>query len=236
MNKSALITGGSDRIGREIAICFAEMGFDIVLHYNSAKAKAEETKQIITNQGRNCSIYQANFGNEAAVKKLITEVCLNHNLSVLVNNASIFIESALSDENNDIFEQSYQIHFKASYLLTKHFSRIKETGQIINILDAGIHQNSTEYFDYLLSKKFLYDFTMMSAFHLAPNFRVNAIAPGKILPPQGKGVDYMNKLVTGIPLKKAGSIPDIKAATKYLVENEFITGQVMFVDGGDHLK
>lgn len=235
MNKAALITGGSDRIGKEIALSFAEMGFDIALHYFESEKKAQETRQEILTKNVKCSVFQADFRSQEETFSLMKEVAECYDVHFLVNNASVFIKSSLSDSQYNIFEDTLNINFNASYILTKEFSKLKGRGLIINILDTKISQNTTDHFDYLLTKKFLKDLTKMSALHLAPDIRVNAIAPGNILPPKGEGRQYLQSLSEKTPLKQVGNVDYIKNAVKYFVNNAFITGQIISVDGGENL-
>jgi len=235
VNKAALITGGSDRIGKEIAISFAEMGFDIALHCFESENKAQSTRQEILAKNVKCSVFQADFSNPGEIFSLMKNISDRYDVQFLVNNASVFVESSLSDTQYDMFEDIFNINFKAPYILTKEFARLKSKGLIINILDTKISQNSTDCFDYLLTKKFLEDFTRMSALHLSPGIRVNAIAPGIILPPRGKDAEYLRGLSESIPLKKTGAVNYIKSTVRYFVNNDFITGQIIYVDGGENL-
>lgn len=235
MNKAALITGGSDRIGKEIAISFAEMGFDIALHYFESEKKAQRTRQEILARNVKCSVFQADFKSLEETLSLMKDVAECYDVQFLVNNASIFVKSSLLDTEHDIFAETFNINFNAPYILTKEFARLKKKGLIINVLDTKISKNTTDYFDYLLTKKFLEDFTKMSALHLSPDIRVNAIAPGNILSPRGKGLQYLQGLSENIPLKQTGDVDYIKNTVRYFVTNDFITGQVIYVDGGENL-
>ena len=127
------------------------------------------------------------------------------------------------------------VHVKAPYILTQEFARLCKAGSIINILDTHITENRTAHFDYLLSKKTLAAFTQQAAVSLAPKIRVNAIAPGLILPPVAEKADYLNRLAKKIPLKRKGNIENITHAVQFLAKNNYITGQVLFIDGGEHL-
>ena len=235
MNKSALITGSSDRIGKQIAICFAEMGFDIALHYFSSRVKAENIRQEILTKNVKCTLFKADFNNTTETISLIKDVCNTFRLKFLVNNASLFVESKLTQKDYRRFETLFNINFKAPYILTKEFARLVNEGMIINMLDTKIAKNDTKHFDYLLTKKFLVNFTKMSALNLAPYIRVNGIAPGLILPPRHKDLKYLEQLSKSIPLKKTGSLDGIRDTIKYLVNNDFITGQIIYLDGGENL-
>lgn len=234
-SKAVLITGGADRIGRAMALTFAEMGYDVALHYLNSKEKAASTKQDILSMNRRCDLFRADLRDSSAVSSLITEVCNEYDLVSLVNNASVFVESSLLEGDHCLAQEMFDINFKAPSLLTKEFARRQKKGHIINMLDTKVSQNSTRHFDYLLSKKFLYDYTKMTALHLAPHIRVNGIAPGMILPPPGEDEKYLKKRSEEIPLQRPGSLEAIQSTLRYLVQNDFITGEVIYVDGGENL-
>ena len=122
--------------------------------------------------------------------------------------------------------------------MTRDFAHICKTGHIINILDTRITHTPAKrdnYAVYTLSKKALAELTVMSAVEFAPEIRVNAIAPGLIFPPAGKSEDFLNEKAQNIPLKRKGAVVDIVKAVQYLLENEFVTGQILYVDGGENL-
>ena len=232
---TALITGGADRIGKAIALCCADLGYDIALHYSQSAEKADATRAEILSKQVECRLYRADFNNLSEAAALVGDVSQAAELSVLVNNASLFFESSLPDSSYADFERLFNVNFKAPYVLIKEFARRVGKGVIINILDTEIVRNETRYFDYLLTKKSLSELTRMAAFHLAPGIRVNAIAPGLILPPAGKGMDFLWKRAEEIPLKRVGSTQGITRAVKFLIESDFVTGQTIFVDGGEAL-
>lgn len=232
---TALITGGADRIGKAIALGCAELGFDIALHYSQSAERAEATRAEILSKHVECRLYRADFNDPSEASALMDEVFTASGLSVLVNNASLFFESSLPDSALSDFERLFNVNFKAPYILIKEFAKRVSEGVVINILDTEIVRNETKHFDYLLTKKSLSELTRMAAFHLAPGIRVNAVAPGLILPPAGKGMDFMRMRAEEIPLKRFGAPQGIVSAVKFLIESEFVTGQTIFVDGGEAL-
>ncbi len=235
MKRSALITGASDRIGRAIAIGLAQRGFYCFIHYNKSEKKAIETQQLISEVGGESAIIQADFNDEAQVSALIPHILEQGKLDLLVNNASRFVESSMADKGHELFNKLMKSNFVAPYLLTKQYAGLAEEGHIINLLDTKVVRNETKHLDYLLTKKLLRDFTLLTADMLGPKFRVNAIAPGIILPPEGEGQEYIDKLAQTIPLRRPGNTDEICKALLYLVEADFITGQIIYVDGGEHL-
>lgn len=231
----ALVTGSSDRVGKAISLKLAQMGYNLVLHYNSSQDKAEELKSEIIGLGVGAQVLQIDFSKENDFEAIISELSNRLNIEVLVNCASDFYESSFSDPGIEHLHYMLRVNFESAYLLTKAFvSRFKK-GIIINIIDTKAAKNETVHLDYLLSKKLLKEFTLVSAFNLAPNFRVNGIAPGLILPPKGKDESYLQELAKDIPLKTIGSLEQIQKTVEFIITNEFLTGQILYIDGGEHL-
>lgn len=134
------------------------------------------------------------------------------------------------------FDQEVAVNLRAPFILSSQFACHIREGAIINILDTNVSKNKTAHVSYLLTKKSLSELTRIAALELAPQIRVNAVAPGLILPPNSKGKDYLDRLAKNIPLKRKGEPADIAKAVHFLLENTYITGQTIFVDGGEHLK
>ena len=235
--KSALITGGAKRIGKAVALHLAENNFDIALHYNTSTADAEETANEIKNKGQNCILFQGDLLNTNNVLTLIDKVKESFpSLSLLVNNASIFEKRSFMETDLNFFENYFNVNFKAPFFLSQNFAKTFKKGHIINLLDTNITRDRTKYFVYNLTKKMLYEFTKMAAVELSPDIRVNAIAPNPILPPSNEKKEYLEREQNNIPLKKWGSIQNIIQSINFLLENDYLTGQCIFTDGGEHLR
>lgn len=238
MKNYALVTGSSDRIGKSVAIHLAKQGYNIVLHYNSSVKKAQKVKNEIESLKNKVKveILQINFLENNDFDKIFKELKKRKiTVEVLVNCASDFVPSNFKDIGSEILEKEFTINFKNAYLLTKAFARVSGKGNIINFLDTKVSKNETVHLDYILSKKLLKDFTKISAVELAPNFRVNGIAPGLILPPEGKDESYLLNLAKNIPLKTIGSLEEILKAVQFILDSQFFTGQILYIDGGEHL-
>ena len=236
LKKAALITGGAKRIGGAISLFLAEKGFDIALHYNNSHQEALEVKEQINKLGKECTLFKCDLNDAAKVQTLIKDVQTTFpQLCLLVNNASIFEEGLFLDTEATSLEKHFNINFKVPYLLSHDFVKLCKKGQIINMLDTNITRKHSKYFAYNLSKKTLYEFTKMAAHELGPDIRVNAVAPGPILPPIGKNGDYLNNKTTKIPLNYTGELKHVLQAVNYFLENNFTTGECLFVDGGKHL-
>lgn len=236
-NHAVLITGAANRIGKQIAIYFASKGYNIAIHYSNSQETAIETKvEIKAQYNIECEIFKADFLNRTETTHLLSVVQSVFDIKHLVNNASIFYENKFSNSGISDLDVFMEVNFKTPYLLTKQFAQFASEGScIINILDTKITQNKTKNFDYLLSKKFLEVFTKQVAYELAPKIRVNGIAPGVILPPKNEDENYLNSMIANIPMNSIGSINNITHSIDFLINNEFITGQVIFVDGGENL-
>ena len=236
-NKAALVTGGAKRIGRAISLRLAEMGYDMVLTYLSSQSDAEKLSTEIQAIGRECSIKQCDLTVSESISHLMEEIFQEFpNLSLVVNNASIFERSTFSGTALSDLDKNFALHLKAPFVIAQEFAASVEKGQIINILDTRITRDKTAYFAYLLSKKSLADFTMLAASELAPDIRVNGIAPGLILSPDGESSEYLERLAAKIPAQRKGCIGNIVDTLEFLVRNDYITGQIIFNDGGEHLS
>ena len=237
MKTYALITGGSDRIGKAVAIHLAKQGYHLVLHYNSAKEKAENLQMHIESTYKvKVELLQNNFLKENDFDRIFEDFKRKSiTIEVLVNCASDFIPSSFNEQGSELFDKEMTINLKIPYLLTKAFARIFGKGNIINFVDTKVAKNKTVHLDYILSKKLLKDFTKISAVELAPNIRVNAIAPGLILPPEGKDESYLLNLAKDIPLKTVGNLDEILKAFQFILDSYFFTGQILYIDGGEHL-
>jgi len=207
------------------------------LHYNSSKSDAENVAKEITAMGRKCHLFPCDFNNMKKVFSLIPSVFkVFPDCNLLINNAAIFRRGRLLETDEDLFDRHFNINFKTPFFISKDFASRCKNGNIINILDTKVAGTLIEYFIYTLTKKTLFAFTKMAAKELAPNIRVNSIAPGLILPPSGESKKYLSKMIPHIPLKRKGKIKDIIDAVNFFIENDYITGQCIFIDGGEHLK
>lgn len=236
MSKAALITGGGKRLGRAIAISLADRGYDIAIHYNRSDNEAAKTTELIRSKGRKAETFQSNLSDMKQVRSLIPNVFeVFPECSILVNSASIFEDIAFRDVTEDIFDRDFNTNFKAPFFLSQDFSNKDSSELIINMLDMRINKIETKHFPYNLTKKVLRDFTLMAAKELGPKIRVNGICPGPILPPPDKGPEYLEKIAVNTPLQKPGNPDYIVSAVEYILDNPFVTGQCLFVDGGQHL-
>ena len=244
INKNtALITGASQRLGKEMAICLAKKGFDLVIHYNKSQAQATQLLQELKqNYNINGAIIDGDLSDKSSAKKIANFMFENYpNWNLLINNSSIFNKSKFLDDLDEEFENNLAIHLTSPLYLSHFFAKnviakkIKNA-QIINMLDKNIARNNTAYFYYLLSKKFLAEFTKMLALEVAPHIRVNGIAPGYVALETIVRTEYAEKIITKIPLQKICDIKNIIQTLEFLLENDFINGQILSIDGGASLN
>ena len=235
-NKTVLVTGAAKRLGKAIALHLADHGFNIALHYNSSKAEAMQTAQVICKKGVRCELFAADLAQESQVKELMPIVYKAFgNLSLLVNSASIFIPNEFGDQDLSLYHKHWQINYTAPYILSCGFKRLVKKGQIINLIDTNVVKYHSAYADYLTTKKALSEFTKMSAVAWGPSIRVNGISPGMILAPVNNQKDDRQLRSNKIPLKRVGDTQYILKTLDHLLGNDYVTGQIMAVDGGESL-
>ncbi len=233
---TALVTGGAVRLGKIFCASLANAGYDLAIHYNSSFEQAAVTAEEFRDKGVNCETFQFDFSKKNDVSDLITNVRKQFpDLNVLINSASVYDQATIMETPELILERQFKVNFQAPYLLTQAFAQQCKTGNVINIIDNKIAFNQYQYSAYVLSKKSLAEFTRLAAVELAPDVRVNAIAPGVVLPASVRSQDYIDWRIDGIPLKHQGETDNIAQALLYLLSNEFVCGQILFVDGGESL-
>ena len=200
---------------------------------------ARQTAGRIRENGGVCETFSCDLRDERAVSNLTGRVLQKFSrLDVLVNNASIFEPSSLKTDERDAMKRHFAVNFYAPYLLMRSFARRAKEGNIVNILDAHVVRDRAAHAAYLLSKKALGELTVMAAVEFAPAIRVNAVAPGLILPPArpaGWRTGPLERLAQDVPLKRKGAAANVTDAVLFLLANDYVTGQVIYVDGGKHL-
>lgn len=234
MKKGAIVTGGAKRLGKIFAISLAKEGYDLVLHYNSSEDEALKTKKEIETYGVLCHLLKRDLlkSSDDLVKE---SKSLLPNLEILINNGSVFPKENLLEVQEKNFLDVIKLNSFAPLNLSIQWKKEINKGLIINIIDAR-HQNMDfTHFSYGLSKKLLYEITKHLSLFFAPDIRVNAIAPGVFLPPEGKDENYLLKILQLVPLKRKGTEEEIHKTLKFLIENEYLTGEVIYLDGGRHL-
>ncbi|MDP8217765.1 MAG: SDR family oxidoreductase [Candidatus Theseobacter exili] len=235
--KTALVTGAARRLGRAICIALAKKGVNILVHYNESETEANILKDEIRALGVNVWTIKADLESRDQCDDLISR-CLQiaGDIHILINNASIFPSDRLLEFSIEDLLKNLQINAVAPFILSRKFVKTGSTGRIINLLDSRITGYDRDHAAYDLSKKLLLEMTKMLALELAPDITVNAVAPGLVLPPEGTDMSYVEERAKMIPLEQHGCEKDVSDAVLFLLQSSFTTGQVLFVDGGRHLK
>jgi NAD(P)-dependent dehydrogenase (short-subunit alcohol dehydrogenase family) len=235
----ALVTGGAHRLGRAFTLALAEAGCNVAVNYGRSADAAEATAAEVRGLGVDASVHQADLGDPEAPARLVREVAEAVGpLQILVNSAAIFPEDSLESVTREEFDATLAVNFTAPVFLTQALAaRLPDdrTGAIVNVTDWRIGRPYPDHFSYTIAKAALADFTRTAAAALAPRIRVNAVALGAILPPPGRDTDYLRELAQDIPLRRTGAPDDVAAAVLALLRNDFITGQVLAVNGGADL-
>ncbi len=220
-----------------MALELASLGFNIALHYNHSKGEAQTVAAKIRQKDVECELFSCNLSDENQTLHLVSKVFKKFSdLNLLVNSASIFERSEFAVEDLKLFNDHFAINLKAPFILSCEFFRLCKKGQIINLLDTNIVKNKTSHVAYLLSKKSLAGMTKLAAIEFAPDIRVNGIAPGLILPAKGDTAESLDRMAQNIPLKRKGGLSTITQSVRFLIENDYLTGQFIFNDGGEHLS
>jgi pteridine reductase len=238
MNKTALITGAAKRVGKAMALHLASQGWNIAIHYNSSEREArlfcDELTKAYPNQ--QFEIFKADLNLADEVEMLIPQVVRKMlGVGLLINNASLFEPSKIRKTSTEFFDRQMNVNFKAPFILSRNFAQTFKNGVIINFVDTRIVTNQSNFAAYSVSKKALWELTKMAALEFGPDIRVNAIAPGLTLPPEEKGEDYLLKLAEKIAMKRPGGLDPILKSLDFILNNDYITGQLLFCDGGENL-
>ena len=241
MNKTIFITGAAKRIGKEIALTFKELGWNIIIHYNSSKSDANNlADQINKDNPNSAKTVQGNLDVKEDVQKILNEVNdAFPSIDLLINNASTFYPTPIDEISEDHWEKLIGSNLKGPLFLIQGLKEKlkKSNGSIINITDTNLTKGVANYSIYSAAKAGLEAITKGLARELAPEIKVNAIAPGAMLEPPDVTwtEEQKNKVIETIPLKRMGSEKDIANAVKFLAHSEYITGQIIKVDGGRSL-
>lgn len=235
--KTALVTGGAKRLGRAVVLALVDRGANVVVHYGSSGSAAQELVASLEAKGGRGWTIQAKLDRDEDRDSLIGRTLETAgSLDILVNSASIFPADRLTDFGWERLEQNVRVNAFAPLVLARDFAESCNGGNIINFLDTRMLDYDMEHASYHLSKRMFASLTRMMAAEFAPSFRVNAVAPGLVLPPKGKDESYLAGLAHTNPLNTYGGEEDITRAVLFLLESPFITGQVIYVDGGRHMS
>jgi NAD(P)-dependent dehydrogenase (short-subunit alcohol dehydrogenase family) len=237
--RAALITGGARRIGRALALAAADAGYDIVIHCRASEAEADQLAQEIAARGRRAAVVNADLASTAEVQSLVPEASAALGpITLLVNNASIFQDDRIGGLDADQWDAQMAVNLKAPVLLAQAFAAQLpegEEGLIVNLLDQRVLKPDPRFFSYGLSKAALWTATRTLAQALAPRIRVNGIGPGPTLPSIHQTPESFAAEAAAVPLQRRATPEAIAQALRYLIAAPLVTGQMIAVDGGQHL-
>jgi pteridine reductase len=238
--KTALVTGAAKRVGRSIALGLAKEGVHILLHYRSSQSDAENTASQILAQGVSCELFKADLSRTKEVETLCqTLEKKNLKVDILINSASSFYKTPLSSVNESDWDSFMDTNLKGPFFLSKNLGLKmagSNGGKIINIADWSGSRPYKDYAPYCVSKGGLITLTKALAKDLAPKVYANAIAPGPVLVPENFTEEEKQKTIEKTLLGRLGTPEDIANAVIFILENDFINGTVLVVDGGRSLN
>jgi len=234
-----IITGGATRIGAAIAKKLSAPGIEIVIHFNKSKSNAEKLKKELSKNGTKIYLVKGDLSVEKDINKIVkfAKSKLKY-FDCLINNASLFENDKLENFTTDSWGRHLRTNLRAPALLSKEFAKnIRgKNNNIINIIDQRVFKLTPYFFSYTISKTGLYTLTKTSAMSLAPNTRVNGIAPGPTIKNKRQSAKHFKKQYLATPLKRQVDVEQICNAVDFFIKNRSITGQVISVDSGQSLN
>ena len=238
--RAALVTGGAQRLGRAIALALAAAGFDVALHCHTSLSDARATSTAITKLGRRAHILTADLADEAQTNRLLPDATAALGpIGVLVNNASPFERDEWHDATRASWDAHIEPGLRAPFVLMQHFARTLPAdaeGAIINMLDQRVWSLTPHFVSYTVAKAGLWTLTQSMALALAPRIRVNGIGPGPALPNARQTQEQFAQQCATTPLRRGTSPDEIGRAVIAILSLPAMTGQMIALDGGQHLQ
>jgi 3-oxoacyl-[acyl-carrier protein] reductase/pteridine reductase len=237
-NKVALVTGGAHRVGKAITLMLARAGANVVINYHTSASQAEATAEEVRALGAKPLVIQANIADYSQVKAMAGQVKIwFEGVDILVNSADRWEKSPFPSEDIGPWERIISTGVNGPYYVTNAFAPMmleRGGGAIVNIVDLSAWEAWPNFTAHAVAKSALLALTRQSALELGPTIRVNAVAPGPVLPPP----DYTPKQIENVAartlLNRWGSAEDVAQAVKFLIEADYISGETIRVDGGEH--
>jgi len=237
--RSALITGAAKRLGRAIALAMAEQGWDIAIHYHQSRDAAEATAAEIRARGRRAWLIQADLSREAEVTRIFPELnAACGPLHCLFNNASVFEMDKVDTATRESWDRHIETNLRAPLVLSQAFAQQlppDSDGNIINMLDHRVWKLTPYFLSYTVAKMGLWTLTRTLALGLAPRIRVNGIGPGPTLPSPRQSEEHFQAQSAAMPLGHGATAEEIAAGVLYILSARSMTGQMIALDGGEHL-
>ena len=235
----ALVTGGARRVGKAIALALAERGADVVVHFNGGEAEAHDTVAAVRALGVRAVALQADLGDADAAQALPHRA---HDalgaLDILVNSAAMMLRTPIGEVTVAQWDAMFHLNLRAPFLVAQAAAPLLRArqGVIVNIADLAAYETWPAYVPHAITKAGVVQMTRGLARALAPDIRVNAVAPGAVLLPDEWDATAAERLVATTPLARLGSAGDVAQAVVYLCEASYVTGEVLIVDGGRHIR
>jgi len=234
--KVALVTGSARRLGFAIVRGLAESGADVAIHHHSSPELAEEARREIGDLGKRAEVFKSDLTNPAQIAELFGDVDdAFGSLDILVNSAAVFGRKPVLEITPDDWDHTIDLNLRGTFFCSQCAARLMKrqgSGVIINISDVAAFQPWPGYAHYGISKAGVHMMTRVLARALAPEIRVNAVAPGPVLPPDSTDLEERSRMAEMTALKRLGSPDDVVSAVLFLVESDYITGETIVVDGG----
>lgn len=236
---AALVTGAGRRIGRALALEAARAGYDVAIHHRASADEAQETAREVRALGRRAVLLRADLADEAATRGLIAEAAQALGpMTLLVNSASAFEDDRVGSLSRQTWDLHLETNLRAPIVLAEAFAAAlpaERDGLVVNIVDQRVWRPNPQFFSYTLSKAGLWWATQTLAQALAPRIRVNAIGPGPTLPSTHQAPGEFEAEAAGTLLQRRATPDEVAAALRYLIDAPSVTGQMIAVDGGQHL-
>jgi pteridine reductase len=237
--KVALVTGAGRRVGRALAIALGRRGASVGVHFNGSEKGASETAQLIASNGGTAATFEADLTREDAPKQLVEAVAARFGgLDILVNSAAVMIRTPFGEIDARRWDEIFALNLRAPFFLSQAAAAAlrRRKGVIVNIADLAAFETWPGYIPHGLTKSGIVHMTKALARVLAPDVRVNAIAPGTVLLPDGWTEDDEARLNETTPLRRQGSPDDVAEAMLFLIGATYVTGETIIVDGGRHVR
>ena len=238
--KVALVTGGAHRLGRDIALALANRGCHLLIHYHQAETEASRTVEEARAAGVQAFLASADLRSPQSIAALFAEVDKHFGrLDILVNSAAELEPQDLLSLSAEDWDRVMDLNLRGSFLCLQQAAarmRSRRGGAIVNISDIAGHRPWPRYPVHSISKAGVEMLTKVASLALAPDIRVNAVAPGPVVKPVAMSDDRWADLAAALPLRRAGSGADVAEAVLFCLENDFVNGETLLLDGGDHLR
>ena len=235
----ALVTGAGRRVGRAIALALGARGMHVVVHFNGSRTGADETARLITDAGGKAIVEQADLTQVEAANELVDRaIAWRGALSALVNSAAIMLRTPVGETTAPDWDTMFALNVRAPYFLSQRAAPAlaASQGAIVNIADLAAFESWPAYVPHGMTKAAVVQMTRAMARALAPGVRVNAVAPGVVLLPEGWSEEAAEHLRSTTPLRRLGSPEDVAQVVVFLLEAQYVTGEVIRVDGGRHIR